>query len=66
MQKIMRIFVQIPFKSQLVELHNTDTIFNKPCYDWINTHNIEDYKFLDVAYGEAIYKLPISDFKFMY
>lgn len=66
MPKIMRIFVQIPCKSSLVELTNANTIFNEPCYDWINSHNIEDYKFLDISYGIATYKLPISDFKFMY
>lgn len=66
MNKIMRIFVQIPYKEKLVELEHSDTIFGQPCYDWINSHNIEDYKFLDVHYDIATYKIPISDFKFMY
>lgn len=53
MSKIIRIFVQIPYHEKLVELTNSDTIFNEPCYDWINSHNIENYKFLDVTYDVA-------------
>lgn len=65
--KIMRIFVNFPYKSELVELDNScDYIFNSPCYDWINSNNIEDHFFVDVTHEGIEYKLPISDFKFMY
>ena len=67
MAKIMRIFVQIPYQEKLVELDNScNYIFNTPCKDWINNHNIEDYTFLDITHEGIEYKLPISDFKFMY
>lgn len=63
----MRIFVNFPYKNELVELDNScDYIFNSPCYDWINSNNIEDHLFVDVTHEGIEYKLPISDFKFMY
>lgn len=67
MNKIMRIFVNLPYENKLIELQNScDYIFNSPCYDWINSNNIEDYSFLDLTHEGIQYKLPTSDFKFMY
>ncbi len=65
--KIMRIFVKFPHTDKLVELHNSNNyIFDKPCYDWVNNNKIENFLFIDVTHEGNTYKLPVSDFKFMY
>ena len=65
LKTIRRIFVNLP-TSSTVELGISDRIFLEPVYTWINHNNVEDYIFLDVIYEGIEYKLPISDFKFMY
>lgn len=65
MKTIHRIFVNLPF-NPLVELRVEDFIFSEPAYTWINYNKIEDYSFLDVTHDGIEYKLPTSDFKFIY
>ena len=63
----MRIFVDFPTESKIIELKSgIDFIFDEDCYSWINSHNIEDYKFVDITHEGIKYKLPVTDFKFMY
>ena len=64
---IRRIFVKFPYINNLIELNNNSNyIFNDPCYEWIIKNKIEDYIFIDVIHEGIKYKLPVSDFKFMY
>ena len=67
MKNIRRIFVNLPNNGKTIELKNdADWIFNEHCYDWIKNNNIEDFLFIDITHEGIEYKLPISDFKFMY
>lgn len=67
MKNIMHIFINIPNK-EIVEIsHNTSYFFDEECYEWINTHNIEEYKFIDYTDKNGIsWKLPVSYLYFSY
>ena len=66
-KRIMRIFVTFPYDSKPTELKSdVDFIFNEDCYKWINNNDISQYKFIDITHEAIEYKLPVTDFKFMY
>lgn len=66
-KEIRRIFVIFPYETKLTELKSgLDYIFNEDCYYWINNNEIDKYKFIDIIHEGIEYKLPITDFKFMY
>lgn len=65
MKTIDEIFVKIPLSKE-ISLKNTDYIFDKPCFEWIKTNNIEDYSFVDITVDGIEFKISTSNISFKY